>query len=200
MSTANRVKFGLKNCHYAKATFAADGSVSYAKPVPIPGAVNLSLDPEGESDSFYADDGVYYAIAANNGYSGDLEIAIIPESFATDIMHEEEDANGVLIENKEVEPEHFALLFEFSGDQRKIRHCIYNCTAKRSGISSGTIENSKQPKTDKLALVATSINGGYVKAKTGTNTTETTYEGWFGNVYMPAAKSSGSGTSTGGKS
>ncbi len=198
MSTANRVKFGLKNCHYAKATFAADGSVSYAKPVPIPGAVNLSLDPEGESDSFYADDGVYYAIAANNGYSGDLEIAIIPESFATDIMHEEEDANGVLIENKEVEPEHFALLFEFSGDQRKIRHCIYNCTAKRSGISSGTIENSKQPKTDKLALVATSINGGYVKAKTGTNTTDATYEGWFGNVYMPTAKSSGSGS--GGKS
>ncbi|SFP74535.1 phage major tail protein, phi13 family [Butyrivibrio proteoclasticus] len=139
----NKVKFGLKNCHYAKATFGADGSVTYAKPVPIPGAVNLSLDPEGESDSFFADDGVYYAIAANNGYKGDLEIAIIPESFVTDIMHEEEDANGVLVENKEVEPEHFALLFEFSGDQRKIRHCIYNCAAKRTGISSGTIENSK---------------------------------------------------------
>ncbi len=198
MTNANKVKFGLKNCHYAKATFAADGSVSYAKPVPIPGAVNLTLDPEGESDSFYADDGVYYAIAANNGYSGDLEIAIIPESFATDIMHEEEDANGVLVENKEVEPEHFALLFEFSADQKKIRHCIYNCTAKRSGISSSTIENSKQPKTDKLSIIATSINGGYVKSKTGTNTTDATYEGWFGNVYMPTAKSSGSGT--GGKS
>ena len=87
MKTANKVKFGLKNCHYAKATFAADGSVTYAKPVRIPGAVDISLDAEGESDSFYADDGVYYSIAANNGYKVDLEIAIVPESFIKDIMH-----------------------------------------------------------------------------------------------------------------
>ena len=106
----NKVKFGLKNCHYAIATLAEDGTVSFGTPVAMPGAVSLSLDAEGENDPFYADDSVYYMVSNNNGYSGDFELALIPESFLTDVMHETEDANGVIAENKDVEPEHFALL------------------------------------------------------------------------------------------
>ena len=123
-STNNKVKFGLKNCHYAKATIDPDtNAVTFGTPVAIPGAVNLSLDPEGDTEPFYADDMVYYTTVANNGYSGDLEIALIPDSFRKDILKETEDANGVLVEDSTVEPEHFALLFEFSGDKKKIRHC-----------------------------------------------------------------------------
>ena len=119
---SNKVKFGLKNCHYAKATFDEDGSVTYAKPVRIPGAVSLSMDANGEIEPFYADNIAYYVVNNNSGYEGDLEIALIPESFLTDIMHEELDGNGVLAENANVELEHFAFLFEFDGDQRHIRH------------------------------------------------------------------------------
>lgn len=93
---SNKVKFGLKNCHYAKATFDEDGSVTYAKPVRIPGAVSLSMDANGEIEPFYADNIAYYVVNNNSGYEGDLEIALIPESFLTDIMHEELDGNGVL--------------------------------------------------------------------------------------------------------
>ena len=119
-STNNKVKFGLKNCHYAKATLDPDtNAVTFDTPVAIPGAVNLSLDPEGDTEPFYADDMVYYTTVANNGYSGDLEIALIPDSFRKDILKETEDSNGVLIEDSTVEPEHFALLFEFSGDRKR---------------------------------------------------------------------------------
>ena len=105
---SNKVKFGLKNCHYAKATFDEDGGVTYDTPVRIPGAVSLSLDANGEIEPFYADNIAYYVVNNNSGYEGDLEIALIPESFLTDIMHEELDGNGVLAENANAELEHFA--------------------------------------------------------------------------------------------
>lgn len=89
------------------------------------------MDANGEIEPFYADNIAYYVVNNNSGYEGDLEIALIPESFLTDIMHEELDGNGVLAENANVELEHFAFLFEFDGDQRHIRHVLYNCVASR---------------------------------------------------------------------
>ena len=110
----NKVKYNLKNVHAAKLTRGEDGSFTYAKPKAIPGAVSISLDAEGDSSPFYADGIVYFRSTANNGYSGDLEIALIPEWFRTEILKEELDNNGVLIEKANItELEKFALeIFE----------------------------------------------------------------------------------------
>ena len=77
---SNKVKYNLKNVHAAKLTTEVVEGVttySYATPRAIPGAVSLSLDAEGDSSPFYADGIVYFRTYANNGYSGDLEIALI---------------------------------------------------------------------------------------------------------------------------
>ena len=190
-NTSNKVKFGLKNCHYAIATLAADGTVTFGTPVAMPGAVSLSLDAEGDNDPFYADDSVYYMVSNNNGYSGDFELALIPESFLTDVMHETEDANGVIVENKDVEPEHFALLFEFDGDVRAIRHVMYNCTASRPSIESETKEDTIEPGTEKLSLTADPREDGLVKSRTGDTTSAETYQNWYKAVYTPVEESKG---------
>ncbi|MBQ6134261.1 MAG: phage tail protein [Lachnospiraceae bacterium] len=181
----NKVKFGLRNCYYAKATMGASGDITFGTPVAMPGAVSLSLDPEGESENFYADDSVYFVVSTNNGYSGDLELALIPESFLKDIMHENEDTNGVIVESKDAQPEHFALLFDFTGDQKKIRHCMYYCTAQRAGIAGDTKEDKTEVKTEKLTIKSTPLPNGIVKAKTGSNTADSVYNSWFSRVYVP---------------
>jgi phi13 family phage major tail protein len=193
----NKVKFGLKNCHYALTTIAEDGTITYGTPANLPGSVSLSLDAEGENDPFYADDSVYYMISNNNGYSGDLELALVPEEFLKNILKETEDANGVLVENKDVEPEHFALLFEFTGDQRKIRHCLYYCSATRPSMEGDTTEDKTSVKTEKLSITVSPLPSGVVKVKTGTNTTEAIYNDWYKAVYEPKAPTTTGSTTTG---
>ena len=182
----NKVKYNLKNVHAAKLTKNEDGTYTYATPQAIPGAVSISLDAEGDSSPFYADGIVYFRSTANNGYSGDLEIALIPEWFRTDILKETLDKNGVLVESSNVtEMEKFALLFEFDGDVRCIRHVLYNCSASRPGIEGKTNEESREIQTETLTIKATPLPSGVVKAKTGNETDSTVYADWYKAVYMP---------------
>ena len=51
-----------------------------------------------------------------------------------------------------------------------------------------TNEDSKEVKTDTLNLQATPLANGYVKAKTGTNTTDDVYNKWYDAVYEPQAE------------
>ena len=182
----NKVKFNLKNVHYSAGTFGANNSYTFGTPVAIPGAVSLSLDANGEPENFYADGIAYYVMNNNMGYEGDLEIALIPDSFRTSILGETADSAGVITENSNAELTHFALLFEFDGDQREIKHVLYNCTAKRPQISSQTNEEGKEVRTETLSIKATPLPDGIVKAKTSDSTASATVSGWYSTVYVAA--------------
>ncbi|MDY5159643.1 major tail protein [Actinotignum urinale] len=188
----NKVKYNIKNVYAAKMTETIKDGVStftYAEPKAVPGAVSLSLDAEGESSPFYADGIVYFRTVTNNGYSGELEIALIPEWFRTEILQETLDAKGVLVENSlTAESVKFALLFEFDGDVKAIRHALYNCTASRPSIESQTKEDTIEPGTETLSLTADPRADGLVKAKTGDTTDKTTYDNWYKTIYVPTQK------------
>ena len=163
----NKVKYNLKNVHAAILTKGDDGTFTYATPVAIPGAVSLSLDAEGDSSPFYADGIVYFRSTSNNGYSGDLEMALIPEWFRTDILQEVKDSNGVLIERSDItESVYFALL--------------------RPSIESQTKEASIEPGTETLSLAADPREDGLVKSRTGDDTTTAVYNSWYQQVYVPS--------------
>ena len=188
----NKVKFGLHNVYWAKINewgtdeYGVKTVPAYKTPVRLPGAVSLSLDANGESDNFYADNGVYYVINNNSGYEGDLEIALITTEFATEILGEIMDNNGVLIEKNDCEISEFALFFEFLGDKKHIRHVLYRCSCSRPGTESATTEESTEVKTEKLSFKATALPAGLVKAKTSENTTDAVYNNWFSQPYNPS--------------
>ena len=189
---ANKIKYGLKNVYYAVATIAANGSATYDTPVAVPGAVSLSLDPQGDNTPFYADNIAYYVSIANSGYEGDLEMALFPDHFRKAIFNEIEDSKGILLENANAAPVHFALLFQFEGDVTATKHVLYNCTAQRNTVGSTTKTDTVEPQTESATVTATSIyvatlDKDIVKASTGANTDSTTYSGWTSAVYLPTA-------------
>src|SRR5699024_7199631 len=186
----NKVKFNISNVHYALIT-STDEGINFSVPVPMPGAVSISLDPNGEPESFYADGIEYYTISNNMGYDGDLEIALIPETFRTDILKETVDANKVLIENANAETVNFALLFEFDGDKHKIRHVMYNCSAARPSLEGQTNEESREVQHETLSLSSRPLPNGLVKARTGNETSSDAYSDWYGQVYLPVEEVEG---------
>lgn len=184
-ATPNKVKFNLKNVYVAKLT-ENNGQYSYDTPRAVPGAVSISLDAEGESSPFYADDIVYYRSNGNNGYTGSLEIAMIPDWFRQMYLREILDGRNVLVESSHITDQvYFALMFEFAGDKHKIRHCMYKCAVSRPSISSQTKEATSTPVTDTLNLTCDPLEDGIVKTKTTSDTASATYTGWFQSVYLP---------------
>ncbi len=181
----NKVRYNLRNAHYAVATTDGEGNVTFEAPVPIPGSVSLSLAAQGNIKKFYADGIVYYQAVSNNGYEGDFEMAIVPESFRTNVLGETLDAKKVLVETTAAKTKPFALLFEFEGDVNGIRHVMYNCTSTRPSLEGKTTEGEPDPATEKLTISAAPLADGKVKARTGDETDSETYNNWFKTVYMP---------------
>ncbi|BDE94951.1 major tail protein [Raoultibacter timonensis] len=184
-STNNKVRFGLCGVHIAKKT----GDGAYDTPVAIPGAVSLSTKPEGDSEKFFADNGAYFTVVTDNGYTGDLEMALIPDSVKVDIFNWEIDKNGALVEIAGVQPNPFALLFTVDGDAKQRRSVFYNCTAERPETEDKTTEDKASPTTEKMPIVMIpeAIGGKKVTKLSIEPSTENqaVYDAFFADVLLP---------------
>lgn len=187
----NKVKYGLKNVYFAKATIdPSTQTATYETPIRWPGAVSLSMDAEGESTKFRADNVDYWVGQSNNGYSGDFESALIPDDFRKEILGDIVDGNGLLIEDAGALTQEFALLFQFEGDQNATRHVLYNCTATRPSVSGSTTDEQIEPQTETLTLTAVAVHNASLDKdiiKARCNEGDTPYSTWFDAVYQPIA-------------
>ena len=187
---ANKVKYGLKNVYYAVATIDANNQATYSTPVAWKGAVNLSLDAEGDTTKFRADNIDYWIGQSNNGYSGDFESALIPDSFRTDVLGEVLDSNGIYVEDSGAQTKYFALMFQFEGDDKATRHVLYKCSATRASVSGATTEETIKPQTETLTITAGSVYNAaldkeLVKARCVQGNAN--YANWFSAVYQSTA-------------
>lgn len=179
----NKVKFNLKNVHIAPIK-KEDGE--YDEIFALPGAVNLSLEAQGDIEKFYADGIVYFQSAANNGYEGDLEVALVTDEFRQKILGETKNEENVLIENVDAQFHDFAMGFQIDGDSHNTLFWYYNCTVSRPNTEASTIEESKTPQTETLSISCAPDKDGNIRAKTTDETAEEKVTAWFQSVYKKA--------------
>ena len=116
------------------------------------------------------------------------------DSFKTDVLGMITDSKNVLVEDMNAQIVHFALLFQFEGDEKATKHVMYNCTCTRGNEAGQTKGESVEPQTETLTISATSIYNAsldtdIVKAEANASTDATTYSGWTSAVYLPTAAS-----------
>lgn len=181
----NKVKFGLKNVHVWPITESTSEKVTYGEVIKVPGAVSLKLEASGDSNPFYADDMIYWNQYSNNGYEGELEIALIPEEFEVQVLGYIKDKNGAIIEANASKAKNYAMAFEFDGDVTQTRHIFYNCSSSRPNIEGATTEDKTEPQTDTINITtAPASDTGYVKARLEKG--QTGYDTFFAIPYKVA--------------
>ena len=184
---SNKVQFSLKNVHYAPITTGEDGSITFGTPVHIPGAVSMTITRQGSEVKFIADGVVYYASYSNEGYSGTLTLALIPDHFRKTILKEVEDeTDHVLVEYADTETTPFALLYEIEGDEKATRRVLYYCKVGVPGEDADG-QAQKTPKTEAMDITASALADGRTRARTMANTRDEVFANWFKSVWQPSA-------------
>lgn len=199
----SKVMYGLSNVHYALLTETTDpetGAIvsTYGDVKAWPGAVNITLDPQGNPVTFSADNTAYYTLINNQGYQGDFECALIPDDVRLDTLGNTKDENGFIVESDHDQVSYFALMFEINTDQNPNRYIFYKVAlAQRPSVASETVDvtSDLSVKTEKVTFKAmpqsseTVINGvrcHIVKAFTGKDVDASAYENFYTAVYVPS--------------
>lgn len=185
----NKVTFGLEKVHIAFYDETNTTQPAWKTPIPIPGAVRWTPEAQGEQSDFYADNTKYYVATSNNGYTSELEMALVPDDILATMLGWVIDDNGMLVEVSDGVPKKFALLGQVQGDQKNRRFVYYDCQATRPAKERQTKGESVEVATDVLNLTVSPIELGgrtVVKGDLELNATNATaYNSFFTSVYKP---------------
>lgn len=155
---ANRVEFGISNLYIMTYTVATDGTVTLGTPYHQPGAVSFTPSEDSENTKFYADNVVYYSSYSGGSFEGDLEVAKFSDAFKTQFLGYLSKSDGGLAIVKNATKPNVAIAFQVEGDAESRRVIMYNCSLGGISRDYNTIEDTKEPATETIAVTIAGDN------------------------------------------
>lgn len=183
----DKIKFGVKNVHYAKITKYDETTEKYTfgEIKKWPGCTAISLPAAGSLSETYADDVKYYVLDVNQGYDGNVDFLTMPEDVEINIFGNIKN-DGVMYEKADVQGSEFALFGEFQGSESPKRWILYRCKASRPDFSGSTKEESVTPETISMDIQAMPReNDNVVKASVRKVDNAEKFAAWFTEIHEP---------------
>ena len=181
---ANKVEFGISNLYVGTYSVGTDGTVTMGTPYHQAGAVSFSPEEQSESTKFYADNVVYWSGFTGGSFEGDLEVAKFDDAFKTNFLGYVSKADGGLALVKNVVKPNVYVAFQVEGDAESRRIIMYNCSLGGIKREYNTIEESKEPVTETIAVTVAGDNTCGV-SMVAYNQTATGYSTLFTNPPAP---------------
>lgn len=182
---ANKVEFGISNLHVGTYTVGTTGTVTLGTPYHQPGAVSFSPEEQSEQNNFYADNVIYWSGYSGGSLEGDLEVAKFDDAFKTQFLGYTAKTDGGLALIKGATKPNVYIAFEVEGDAEKRRVIMYNASLGGIVREYSTIEESKEPATETIAVTVAGDNATGVTMVTYNQGT-TGYTSLFTNPPVPS--------------
>lgn len=155
---ANKVEFGISQLHVGTYTVGENNQVTLGTPYHQKGAVSFSPEENSKQNNFYADNIVYHSGYSGGSIEGDLEVAMYDDEFKTQFLGYRALTNGGLANVKNAIKPNVYIAFQVEGDAESRRVILYNCALGAITREYNTIEESKEPATETLAVTCTGDN------------------------------------------
>lgn len=156
---ANKVEFGISNLYVGTYTVGTTGTVTMGTPYHQAGAKSFSPEEQSESSKFYADNVVYWSGYTGGTFEGDLEVAKFDDAFKTQFLgYISKASDGGLAVVKNATKPNVYIAFQVEGDKESRRCIMYNCSLGGIVREYSTIEDNKEPATEKINVTVTGDN------------------------------------------
>ena len=182
---ANKVEFGISNLHVGTYTVDDQGNVTLGTPYHQKGAVSFSPEESQDQNTFYADNIAYWSGYSGGTIEGDIEVAMFDDEFKTQFLGYRTLTNGALANVKNAVKPNVYIAFQVEGDSESRRVILYNCTLGAITREYNTIEDTKEPATETLAITCTGDNATGVTVAT-LKPADTGYSTLFTSPTAPA--------------
>ena len=160
MPNKDKVLFGLSRIHFIEYELDENGKAQWgaSESFHLPGAVKMSYDADTGEVKFRADNCDYYVNYSDNGGSGELEMALFPDSFKTRFLNYIPTAKGGVAQVKNKNKKRVAMMFQGEGDASGNRGIFYNVALGSISRERQTTEETTEPQTATLPFTVTGDN------------------------------------------